>query len=119
MKKTMRNIHRLLRYNHSIEYQKSNPSERWNHFHIVLSEKEYEYFIDMRKLCKRSVSFLVALSVNKYIEEVIAELTNIKTEKTDNYQFLSYILIGERIDNVISWRIYWDLPRKGMRLAKK
>ena len=39
-----------------VKYQDRDLKKNWRKFHISLSDSEYEHFIDMRKLFKKSVS---------------------------------------------------------------
>ena len=84
-----------------VQYQvKSKPEER-HIFHITWKEYDYEYFQDMRKLRKMSVSLLLAHAVKKYL----GKRNTIK--KSDNYLFINYTIMKEVIDNIICWRFIW------------
>ena len=67
---------------------------------------EYEYFLDLRKLLKKSISAIVAYAVKKYFKGII------KSNITDNYPFKNYVIIKETINNVITWRLFWGYPEK-------
>ena len=108
----MKNHSKLLTSKSSVRYQDHNPNCKWTNLHIFILIRDYEYILDMRKLCKRSVSLLVSIAVVDYLEEVLHDL-NLEREgikSNDNYQFLHYIIIKELINNVICWKIYWGLP---------
>jgi hypothetical protein len=47
----------------------------WKCFHLALWPDKYEFFLDLRKVCKMSVLFLVAYAVSKYLQEVIGYLS--------------------------------------------
>ncbi len=94
--------------NRCVKYQESDSKENWQKFHLLLDVDEYEYFIDLRKFFKMSVSAIVAYSVNKYFKKLMKS----KIKTIDNYLFKNYILIKETINNVITWRLFWGYPEK-------
>ena len=87
-----------------VQYQKRNKLKNWHTFHVRLRADDYEYFLDLRKLLKMSVSLILAYSVKKYLK-------SLNVNYTDNYLFRNYIVVREIIDNVISWRFIWGFPR--------
>ena len=93
-------------FNKCVKYQDSDSKENWHKFHIILDTDEYEFFIDLRKFFKKSVSAIVAYAVKKYFKDMI------KLNNTDKYLFKNYVIIKETINNVITWKIYWGYPEK-------
>jgi len=114
MKKTMQGGLSFQSNSGRIRYQEERPPQEWSCLHVVLFSREYEFFLDMRKFFKRSVSFLIVLSVELYLDQIILEFTKCPQDDDtiDNYQFNSYILIKETLKGAIYWRIYWGLPEK-------
>lgn len=115
------NIHnRLIGQNQRVRYQERNENRKWKTMHLTICFRDYEYFLDLRKFCKRSVSSLVALAVSLFLDEIINSICNRenKTEYTDNNQFKHYILFKKIIDNTICWEIYWGLPHNIDRLYR-
>jgi len=96
-----------------IQYQEATRVRNWSKLHVMMQSRDYEIFLDLRKFCKRSVSFLVSSAIMLYLEDVVKEILgdSEREEGTDNYQFHHYILIRDMIDNVICWRIYWGYPK--------
>ena len=87
-----------------VKYQKKcNPGD-WHAFHLSLREDDYEYFLDLRKLLKMSVSLILAYAVDKYLQQLIT--CNI----TDNYRFIHYVVVKEIVEDTICWRFYWGCP---------
>jgi hypothetical protein len=105
--KVMHNNRSMIKTYSRIQYQARDMKENWYRIHIVLNEYEYEYYLDMRKFFKMSVSFILAYAVLKYLDELIKQ--NISNDK---YCYINYILIKETLDNVILWKIYWGVPQK-------
>ena len=92
--------------NSSIKYQKNDDHNNWHRFHLSLLDVDYEYFLDLRKLMKMSVSNILAYAVNKFLH------TLNKQNFTDNYTFSNYILVKNSVDGIIFWQLFWGIPRK-------
>lgn len=104
VKKVMSENYTTLSMGRMVKYQQKDNPERWHTFHLNLREDDYEYFLDLRKLRKMSVSLILAYAVEKYLS---------KREKiifTDNYRFVNYVIIKEMVDDVICWRFFWGYP---------
>ncbi len=84
-----------------VQYQEPCRPEEQHTFHITWKEYDYEYFQDMRKLQKMSVSLLLARAVKRYLGKKNT------INKSDNYLFINYTIIKEVIDNIICWRFIW------------
>jgi hypothetical protein len=97
----------------TVKYQPDAGKEAWHKFHICYRSDENEYFGDLRRFCKYSVSYLVAIAVEKYLDQLIGD----KTEKgRDNYAcFRNYVLYQEVVDGILSWRIYWGFPLEELK----
>jgi hypothetical protein len=108
IQRTMRDHRRMIKTYSRIKYQKRDIKENWNIIHIVLNEYEYEYFLDIRKFFKMSVSFILAYAVMRYLDELLK-----MGKSTDNYCYNSYILIKETVDGIVCWKTYWGIPSKG------
>ena len=87
-----------------VKYQPREDVKDRHCFHVCFKENDYEYFLDLRKLFKLSLSYLLAISVKRYLRSIINE------ECTDNYRFSNYVLTAEIINGVISWRLLWGYP---------
>ncbi len=84
-----------------VQYQARRKPEEWHIFHIQWRPDDYEYFQDMKKLLKMSVSLLLAYAVKKYLGK-----TN-TIDRCDNYLFINYTIVKEMIDNIICWKFIW------------
>jgi hypothetical protein len=103
IKKAMDDISDPGRIGTMVRYQKRKNNRQWHVFHLQVRMDDYEYFLDLRKLLKMSVSLILAYAVNKY-------LNKLQLNKTDNYSYKNYVIIKEVINNVISWRFIWGFP---------
>lgn len=88
-----------------VRYQERRKKRDWHTFHIQLRDDEYEYFLDLRKLRKMSVSLILAYAVKKYLNK------NINAETDNNrYQFRNYIISREEISGIPCWILIWGYP---------
>ena len=91
-----------------IKYQKRDAMESWKRLHLLINPDEYEFFLDLRKVFKKSLSACIAEAVNEYLELF---LSNMK-KSVDNYRYRNYSFARIIIDDVICWISSWGLPRK-------
>jgi hypothetical protein len=87
-----------------VQYQKRSSPEMWHPFHIKWKPDEYEYFQDMKKLLKMSVSLILAIAVKKFLKKLL------KQNISDNYRHHNYILVKEVIDGFVLWKLIWGFP---------
>ncbi len=111
MQRLMSDNRKMLQSYSRIKYQARDDKENWHRLHIIISEYEYEYYLDMRKFYKMSVSFILAYAVKRYLNEVVYALLDMNNN-TDNYRYRNYILIKKILDGIICWQIYWGIPQK-------
>jgi hypothetical protein len=91
-----------------VRYQKRDENPKWHLIHITLKPDEYEYFLDLRKVFKFSVSCLIAIAVEKYLDEIM----KILNENIDNYRYCNYLFTRRIIDGVVCWILSWGIPRR-------
>jgi hypothetical protein len=93
------NIGRLVRY------QERRAPKAWHPFHIDVREDMYEYWQDMRKLLKMSVSFILACAVQKYLLDKPTKIIY-----GDNNLCKNYFIIKQVFNSVIIWKFIWGYP---------
>ena len=92
----------------TVKYQDDDMEENWHCFHIRFREDENEYFVDMRKVCKLSVSHLLAIAVRRFLYRITRKR---EREFVANYPFFVNYVMGRRvIDGIISYHFYWGFP---------
>jgi hypothetical protein len=118
--KIMRDVDRFQGGFTLVRYQKRDPLKRWRCFSISFRTDEYEFFTDLRKLGKFSVSYLVAMAVERYLDELL------DGKKRHNYFRFTHYTIGQRIENdILCWEFYWgdpaDTPKalKGTKIHRR
>ncbi len=65
----------------TVQYQESRPKENWVKLHLVLPNHVHDFFDDVRKLWKLSVSYLVALAVEKFLADLNEEIIRTFADK--------------------------------------
>ncbi len=91
----------------SVKYQDTGKDIKWHRLHVSLSTDIYEKALDLRKVLKMSVSFIIAKAVENILNDIINDF--LKTNKTDNY-FRNYIFIPNYHDGVLYFTIFWQYP---------
>jgi hypothetical protein len=104
IKKVMDDISNPVRIGKMVQYQDRRNSDEWHTFHLQVREDEYEYFLDLRKLLKMSVSLILAYAVEKFLDKLI------KKNITDNNRFRNYVVIMDIIEDIICWKLIWGFP---------
>ena len=87
----------------NVKYQNKLNSEKWKKAHLKLSAEFYEKCLDLRKFCKLSLSYIVALAIEKFL---IGK--NIK--QIDNYTS-NYVSIFKIIENCPTFIVLWGIPK--------
>ena len=100
----MDNISSPGRIGKMVQYQKRRNQDEWYTFHLQVREDDYEYFLDLRKLLKMSVSLILAYAVEKYLDKLT------KKNSTDNNRYRNYVVIKDVVDNIICWKFIWGFP---------
>ena len=109
MQRLMKDNRNTIKSNSRIKYQQRDVKANWRILHIVVNEYEYEYYLDMRKFYKMSVSFLLACAVRRYLNEIINELFD-KNINSDNYFYRNYTITNKMVHGIVCWQIYWWIP---------
>ena len=86
-----------------IEYQRLKAPV-WHIFHIDFREDEFDYFLDLKKLLKMSLSKIVAWAVGLFLGK--------KRKFGDNYvgHYQNYVIIPDSIDSIPCFKFIWGLP---------
>jgi hypothetical protein len=88
-----------------IAYQKRDRRKAWQRLHLTLVPDEYEFFLDLRKAYKLSVSHLVAYAMDKYLDEIVGNFL----KGTGNYRYSNYTLSCFVERGVVCLIHYWGL----------
>ena len=96
------------------KYQDRAPKDKWHKLHLTLKEDLYEQCFDMRRLYRRSISLILAICINKYLEIMKIELekeakSDDKDKNTDNYSE-GYLLSCKEISGIFTYSVFWGIP---------
>lgn len=89
-----------------VKYQARRDKAHWKTAHVYLRGDEYEYFCDLKKVFKLSVSHIIARAIDYYLDEIVALLNG----GTDNYHYHNYIFSTIRVHDVTCLVFYWGIP---------
>lgn len=92
----------------TVKYQDRDVKENWKVFRVALDEDDYELFTDMRKVLKRSVSFIIALAIEKYLDAIVSALL----KHLDCYSRLFYSAAGRDFEDHVKWIYKWRIEQK-------
>ncbi len=98
----------------TVKYQETKDDIIWHTLHVSFNEDVYEKALDLRKVMKMSVSFIVARAIEIYLNEVIKDLS--KKGDTDNYS-RDYVFISSKYNRLLNFTIFWGNPQD--KLLKK
>lgn len=112
MRRILVNWKRLKRHNISVQYQKNVNKEKWKVVHVFLDPKDYEVCTDMRKFFKWSVSALLAMAIDLYIDEISSLVKSKIKQHSDNYNILNHKCDAKLYNSSICWHIVWELDDK-------
>ena len=89
-----------------VRYQARRPKGSWRRLHVGLRGDEYEFFMDLKKVFKMSVSFIIAVAIERYLDElsVLMEYDN------DSYRYRNYAMTQLMVGDVMCWVFYWGIP---------
>ncbi len=103
-KRVMDEIPRNICHGKRIKYQSRYNHGPWNTLHIRLRPNDYECLLDLRKLLKMSVSHILAMAINKFLDELIHTIIK------EKYHFTNYIILHESINGIQCWKLLWGIP---------
>jgi hypothetical protein len=104
IKMAMDGMQNRARIGRLVQYQQRDSPDKWYPLHVRWKVDEYEFFQDMRKLVKMSLSLILAYAVKKFLIKIM------KKKNSDNNRFQNYILAKEEIDGIIMWKLIWGFP---------
>ena len=89
-----------------VRYQERRGDVKWRRLHVSYSSNQYEYVIDLRKVCKLSVSRIVAYVVENLLDSILCSL-----QGTGDYDTISgYVFSSLQVGGVVCWFFCWGIP---------
>ncbi|MCP4137506.1 MAG: hypothetical protein GY754_41450 [bacterium] len=93
-----------------IKYQGRNLACNWKHIHVYPEMQEYEMWLDSRKILKRSVSLIVAIAINEYLDQLIEELSAAEKPGNQDRYPNQYLFLARESGGLQKFVIYWGFP---------
>ncbi|MCP4129749.1 MAG: hypothetical protein GY754_01915 [bacterium] len=93
-----------------IKYQPRNLASNWKQVHAYPEVEVYEAWIDMRKIFKRSVSLVLAIAIEEFLDQLVVDLSAAEDPGgLDNYP-PAYTFLARESSGIQKFVIYWGLP---------
>ncbi len=100
-----------------IEYQKRVDKETGekitkHRVKMKVNVREYDYYQDMRRIFRRSISHAMAIAVRTYLATIVEAIVNKVADVVlaDTYPFENYAISIDCISYAPTFRIWWGLP---------
>lgn len=91
-----------------IRYQQRDGDVRWRCLHIGLEQDEYEFFLDLKKIMKMSVSFIISWAIEFFLDKFIKTVLI----GGDNNRYKNYAMYSVTIGNVFHIILCWGIPSR-------
>ncbi len=89
-----------------VKYQRRDKKINWKKIHMYVDYDIYEKCIDMRKIEKKSVSYIINSGISKYIYEIKKRICN---NITDDFHH-NYLFIAKNHEHSKTISIFWGMP---------
>ncbi|HPA71021.1 MAG TPA: hypothetical protein PKY31_02050 [Spirochaetota bacterium] len=89
-----------------VKYQERREAGEWRMLHLWVGRDEYDFFMDLKKVGKMSVSFLIAEAIRLYLDEFLIKLKG----DVDSYRYHNYAISKIYVGDVTCWVFYWGIP---------
>ena len=114
LQRLMDDIDKFFNKSRWVKYQNDLvvDNDYWMKLHVKYTQYQYDYFTDMRKVYKCSVSLLLAYAIENYLNEILELIGREKNnENLDNYLKRSHAIFGCYVDGVMCWKLFWGIPK--------
>ncbi|MCP4134916.1 MAG: hypothetical protein GY754_28335 [bacterium] len=93
-----------------IKYQFRDLASNWKRIHVYPEAHDYEMWLDLRKILKRSVSLVLAIAINEHLDQLVNELSAAEVpENPDSYPN-RYLFLARDSCGIQKFVIYWGFP---------
>ncbi len=90
----------------AVKYQKIDPDKNWNTLTVYFEDVDYEFFTDMRKFFKESVSLLLSKAIDLFLDTILSEVEEILL----NYANSDWDIRRDDVEIGVIWSLYWKKP---------
>ncbi len=122
MRSAMRHHAKYEREHGRIAYQKRLDNEGMPipkvRVKVKFLEREYDYFNDMRRFFRRSISHVIAIAVLEYLPELVERIeSGAYDDEVDSYPYKNCAIYDKCIEEATVFHIWWGLPSDPALLA--
>ncbi len=95
----------------TVKYQDVDPDNNWDTVTVYFEDVDYEFFTDMRKFFKESVSLLLSKAIDLFLDTILSEIEEILL----NYADSDWDIRRDDVESGVIWTIFWIKPTKYIR----
>ncbi len=78
---------------------------------VKFLQREYDYFNDMRRFFRRSISHVIAIAVLEYLPALVERIEKGEyDEEVESYPYKSCAIYDKCIEEATVYHIWWGLP---------
>jgi len=92
----------------AVKYQEIDPDKNWNTLTVYFEDVDYEFFTDMRKFFKESVSLLLSKAIDLFLDMILTEVKGILL----NYVNSDWDIRRDDVETGAIWSVYWIKPER-------
>jgi len=92
----------------AVKYQDIDPDKNWDTLTVYFEDVDYEFFTDMRKFFKESVSLLLSKAIDLFLDTILSEVEEILL----NYANSDWDIRRDEVKTGVIWIIFWKNPGK-------
>jgi len=92
----------------AVKYQEIDPDKNWDTLTVYFEDVDYEFFTDLRKFFKESVSLLLSKAIDLFLDTILSEVK----ESLLNYANSDWDIRRDDIEMGSIWTILWIKPGK-------
>ncbi len=95
----------------AVKYQDIDPDKNWDTLTVYYEDVDYEFFTDMRKFFKESVSLLLSKAIDLFLDTILSNVEEILL----NYANSDWDIRSDKVELGMIWTIYWkniEIQRK-------
>ncbi len=85
----------------AVKYQEIDPDKNWDTLTVYFEDVDYEFFTDMRKFFKESVSLLLSKAIDLFLDTILL-----------NYADSDWDIRRDDVETGVIWSIFWIKPGK-------
>ena len=90
----------------AVKYQEIDPDKNWDTLTVYFEDVDYEFFTDMRKFFKESVSLLLSKAIDLFLDTILSEVKDILL----NYADSDWDIRSDDVETGVIWSVYWIKP---------